>query len=221
MDSYNSASVTGMIAGPIIEDHEIYGETFYAGKIRVERLSGVYDTLPVTIPGRLLSATDPVTLNGPVCVIGNVRSYNKLVDGQNRMYVTVFARSILPAAPGETQNDIQLVGAICKQPVYRITPFGREICDLMIAVNRNYSKSDYIPCIVWGRNALWASHMNVGDHVKVSGRMQSRDYEKLMDNGEYALRTAYELSAYMIENVIPCEKEENDDKRTKRVDLSA
>lgn len=207
MESYNSATIAGKIVGQINVDHEIYGETFYTSKLEVPRLSGVCDTLPITIPGRLLATMNPETLASPICVVGNIRSYNKLVDGQNRMSVTVFARSIMPADSSESQNEVQLLGAICKQPTYRVTPFGREICDMMIAVNRNYSKSDYIPCIVWGRNATWAAHLNVGDRVKIVGRMQSREYDKLMENGEYTTRTTYELSAHMIEAVAESEKD--------------
>ena len=207
MDSYNSAVVTGSLVGPIKEDHAVYGETFYSGAIKVNRLSGASDTLLITIPGRLLGFLNPETLASPIEVNGNVRSYSKLVDGHNRMYVTLFAKSIVPADGNDAHNDAHLTGTICKQPTYRVTPFGREICDLMVAGNRRFDKSDYIPCIVWGRNALWASHLNVGDHVSLAGRLQSREYDKLTDWGEYVTRTAYELSAYMIERAVEEVKE--------------
>lgn len=207
MESYSSAFVAGRIVSPITEDHTIYGETFYASKIQVQRLSGTCDTLPITIPGRLLADVNPEMLAAPVSLSGHIRSYTKTVDGQNRMAVTLFVRSIMAADEKDGRNEINVCGTICKQPVYRLTPFGREICDLMVAVNRNYSKSDYIPCIVWGRNASWATGLKIGDHVRLSGRMQSREYDKLTDSGEYTTRTAYELSAHLIEKVYEIERD--------------
>ena len=197
----NTATVTGRLIGQIVEDHVILGETFYNTQMEVPRLSGTKDTLHLTIPGRLLKTLNPAILAGPITVSGQVRSYNKVYDGQGHLVVTLFANSITPSAGDSTQNSIRLDGAICKPTTYRITPFGREICDIMLAVNRSFGKSDYIPCIVWGRNAKWASGMEVGDHISVSGRLQSRQYEKLTDDGEYITRTAYELSIYSIERL--------------------
>ena len=115
--------------------------------------------------------------------------------------ITLFAQSVTPTNDNETLNRVELCGALCKPPVYRSTPFGREICDMMLAVNRAFGKSDYIPCIAWGRNAQYASRFHVGDHLRIGGRLQSREYQKLMDNGEYIVRNAFEVSAFTLDAV--------------------
>ena len=129
---------------------------------------------------------------------GQVRSYNKVIEGAGRLMITLFAQSVTPTNDNETLNRVELCGALCKPPVYRSTPFGREICDMMLAVNRAFGKSDYIPCIAWGRNAQYASRFHVGDHLRIGGRLQSREYQKLMDNGEYIVRNAFEVSAFTL-----------------------
>ena len=173
-------------------------EPFYAGTLLVKRLSGAVDRLPVTIPGKLL-AINEIDRDQLLLVSGQVRSYNKVVEGSGRLMVTLFVQSMTPTAENDTMNKVNLVGVLCKPPIYRSTPFGREICDMMLAVNRAFGKSDYIPCIAWGRNAQYASRFHVGDRVRLSGRLQSREYQKLLENGEYMVRNAYEVSAFTLE----------------------
>jgi len=196
----NTTTATGAL-GELVYDHTILGEEFFTSTLSVKRLSGAIDEIPVTIPGKL-AATADLAVN--VTITGQLRSYNKLIDGTNRLIVTLFAQQIEPATRGDdTQNSVRLTGTLCKQPLYRLTPFGREICDMMVAVNRGFGKSDYIPCITWGRNGQWASHLDVGQRVSIKGRLQSRQYNKLLDSGEYELRTAYEVSAFNIECAEP------------------
>ena len=128
-----------------------------------------------------------------------MRSYNKVVEGSGRLMVTLFVQSMSETRENDTMNKVSLVGVLCKPPIYRSTPFGREICDMMLAVNRAFGKSDYIPCIAWGRNAQYASRFGVGDRVRLTGRLQSREYQKLLENGEYMVRNAYEVSAFTLE----------------------
>lgn len=180
--------------------HEVMNEPFYAGTLLVKRLSGTVDRLPVTLPGKLISEAR-LPLDTLLMMTGQVRSYNKVVEGNGRLMVTLFAQSVTPTNENETLNRVELTGALCKPPVYRSTPFGREICDMMVAVNRAFGKSDYIPCIAWGRNAQYASRFCVGDQVRISGRLQSREYQKLMDNGEYVVRNAFEVSAFTLDAV--------------------
>ncbi len=189
-DTTNSVSVAGRLSGLKLS-HKIYGEAFYTFLLECARLSEKADQLPVTVSERLLEQY-PLCDGAMVGVKGQLRSYNKLVDGRTRLYLTIFARE-LEENP-TSANEIELKGFVCKPPVFRVTPFGREITDLLIAVNRAYNKSDYIPCIVWGRNARYASGFTVGDKVSMNGRVQSRDYEKLLESGEVTVRTAYEVS---------------------------
>ncbi|MBQ8507074.1 MAG: single-stranded DNA-binding protein [Clostridia bacterium] len=178
--------------------HEVMNEPFYAGTLLVKRLSGAVDRLPVTIPGKLLAVTD-LSQGNMILMTGQVRSYNKVVDGNGRLMVTLFAQSMVETQENDTMNRVTLTGVLCKPPIYRSTPFGREICDMMLAVNRAFGKSDYIPCIAWGRNAQYASRFKVGDRVRLTGRLQSREYQKLLENGEYMVRNAYEVSAFTLE----------------------
>lgn len=199
MENPNNRMVAaGRLDGPLELSHEVMNEPFYAGTLLVKRLSGAIDRLPVTIPGKLLSGEEwpPETL---LQMQGQVRSYNKMVEGAGRLMVTLFAQHIGVGAENDTLNRVELSGALCKPPVYRSTPFGREICDLMLAVNRAFGKSDYIPCIAWGRNAQFASRFHVGDRVRVTGRLQSREYQKLLENGEYITRNAFEVSCFTLE----------------------
>lgn len=194
-ESTNSVSAAGKLEGLTLS-HKIFGEAFYTFFLECGRLSEKADILPVTVSERLL-LTHPLFEGSEVCVKGQLRSYNKLVDGKVRLYLTIFARDIEEKT--RQLNEIELVGFVCKPPVYRVTPFGREITDMLVAVNRAYNKSDYIPCIVWGRNARYAADFAVGDKISVFGRVQSRDYEKLMENGEKLTRTAYEVSVSRLE----------------------
>ncbi len=189
-ESANSVSIAGKLNGLMLS-HKIFGEAFYTFFLECERLSEKADILPVTVSERLLMK-HPLGDGSDICVRGQLRSYNKLVDGKVRLYLTVFAREIEDKA--RPVNEIELLGFVCKPPVYRVTPFGREITDMLVAVNRAYNKSDYIPCIVWGRNARYAADFEVGDKISVFGRVQSREYEKVMENGEKLTRTAYEVS---------------------------
>lgn len=161
--------------------------------VLVKRLSGQGDVLPVTISERLIADKDldiGVTINA----FGQFRSYNKLVNGKSKLMLTVFVREILPDSVAKNPNSIVLTGYICKEPVYRTTPFNREIADILIAVNRSYNKSDYIPCIAWGRNARFAKNLSVGEKIAVCGRIQSREYQKRVTDDEIKVLTAYEVS---------------------------
>ena len=193
----NRIIAVGRLDGELELSHEVMNEPFYAGTLLVKRLSGAVDRLPVTIPGKLMGLLPEE--NSQLLVTGQVRSYNKVVDGAGRLMVTLFVQSLALSPDNDTLNRVTLTGALCKPPIYRSTPFGREICDMMLAVNRAFGKSDYIPCIAWGRNAQYASRFSVGDRVRLTGRLQSREYQKLLENGEYLLRNAYEVSCFTLE----------------------
>ena len=173
--------------------HEVFGEKFYYATLSVPRLSGAEDLLPITISERLMEGVQ-LDVGSPLCFEGQLRSYNKVVEGAGRLLITGFAQRLLDPDTEENPNQVQLTGALCKLPSYRTTPFGREICDLMLAVNRAYGKSDYIPCITWGRTARFASHLKVGDKVTLLGRFQSRAYQKQLADGTVLNKTAYEVS---------------------------
>lgn len=161
--------------------------------VLVKRLSGQGDLLPVTVSERLIADKDlkpGVTINA----FGQFRSYNKLVDGKSKLMLTVFVRELLDDAPVKNPNNIVLSGYVCKLPVYRTTPFNREIADILIAVNRSYNKSDYIPCIAWGRNARFAKNLAVGEKIAIAGRIQSREYQKRITDDDIKIMTAYEVS---------------------------
>ena len=194
----NRIIAAGMLNEEPVLSHEVMNEPFYAATLEVKRLSGAVDRIPLTLPGKLVPEGG-FPLHTPLLVEGQVRSYNKIVEGAGRLMVTLFAQRVTEDAEDETLNKTELVGALCKPPVYRSTPFGREICDMMLAVTRAFGKSDYIPCIAWGRNAQYASRFGVGDKICVTGRLQSREYQKLLENGEYLVRNAYEVSAFTIE----------------------
>jgi len=185
------------ISGEIVSDaefsHEVYGEGFYEMKLKVERLSGQADILPVTVSERLIAAND-LKVGGRLSAVGQFRSYNKLVDGKSRLMLTVFVRETVEGDKYKNPNNIVLCGYICKPPVYRTTPFHREIADVLVAVNRAYNKSDYIPCIAWGRNARFVKNLTVGERIAVSGRIQSREYQKKISETETKTMTAYEVS---------------------------
>ena len=194
----NRIMAAGRLEGELRLSHEVMNEPFYAGTLAVKRLSGAVDSLPVTIPGKLL-AVSQIERGRLLLMTGQVRSYNKVVDGSGRLMVTLFAQSMSETTENDTMNRVTLTGVLCKPPIYRSTPFGREICDMMLAVNRAFGKSDYIPCIAWGRNAQYASRFHVGDAIRLTGRLQSREYQKLLENGEYMIRNAYEVSAFTLE----------------------
>ena len=204
MENPNNRMVAaGRLEGIPELSHEVMNEPFYSGVLLVKRLSGVVDKLPITLPGKLLDAGRAWPEDSLLMLTGQVRSYNKVVEGAGRLMVTLFAQRIALGAENDTLNRVELIGALCKPPIYRATPFGREICDLMLAVNRAFGKSDYIPCIAWGRNAQYAARFCVGDRIRVTGRLQSREYQKLLDSGEYMVRSAYEVSAFTLEAEAP------------------
>ena len=188
----NKVFISGEIVSEAEFSHEVYGEGFYEMSVLVKRLSGQGDVLPVTVSERLItdgSLKMGVTINA----LGQFRSYNKLVDGKSKLMLTVFVRELLDEAP-VNPNSIVLTGYICKPPIYRTTPFNREIADILIAVNRSYNKSDYIPCIAWGRNARFAKNLAVGEKIAISGRIQSREYQKRLTDDDIKTLTAYEVS---------------------------
>ena len=189
----NKVYVSGKIVSDAEFSHEVYGEGFYEMKLEVKRLSGQADILPVTVSERLIAEND-LKVGQTLSAVGQFRSYNKIVDGKSRLMLTVFVREIVNEEQYKNPNSIVLCGYICKPPVYRTTPFSREIADVLIAVNRAYNKSDYIPCIAWGRNARFVKNLGVGERVALSGRIQSREYQKKSETGEVHSMTAYEVS---------------------------
>lgn len=197
----NIVNLRGELEEELTFSHEIFGEKFYSARIKIHRLSDTYDVLPITISERLLEEVN-LNENNLVDLVGQLRSYNKNIDNKNKLVLTVFAREI-KVVDGEAKdpNNIFLDGYICKDPIYRKTPLGREIADLLVAINRPYNKSDYIPSIVWGRNAKFAKNLKVGDRIQMWGRVQSRDYEKKLENGEVEKRVAYEVSVSKIKKL--------------------
>ncbi len=189
----NKVYVMGEIVTDAVFSHEVYGEGFYEFMIRVMRLSGQADILPITLSERLVKSGE-IARGKTICAIGQFRSYNKLENGKSRLMLTVFIREILDEDFTKNPNSILISGYICKPPVYRTTPFHREIADVLVAVNRAYNKSDYIPCIAWGRNARFVRELKVGDRVAISGRIQSREYQKKLSETELKTMTAYEVS---------------------------
>lgn len=187
----NLARCSGKVSEEPKFSHLILGEGFYDMKLEVPRLSAESDTIPVTVSERLLNN---VKVGDSVTIDGEFRSYNKLVDGKSKLVLTLFAKELTGDIDQENSNTISLTGFLCKQPIYRTTPFGREICDCLIAVNRAYNKSDYIPCIAWGRNARFVNSLQVGEKVTLLGRIQSRNYTKKHEDGTDEIKTAYEIS---------------------------
>ena len=206
MDSFsenNKVTLTGRIEEDPVFSHDFYGENFYTFKLITDRLSETSDRIPVILSEKFLYTND-LSAGNTVEVTGQFRSYNNYTDIGNRLVLSVFARNITPvSSPEEAENPnaIQLTGYICKEPVYRTTPFGREITDLLIAVNRAYNKSDYIPCIAWGLNAKYASVLSVGEKLRLTGRIQSREYKKKYDDETIETKTAYEVSISRLESI--------------------
>ena len=188
----NKVYVYGEIVSEAVFSHEVYGEGFYEFYVKVMRLSGQADILPVTVSERIM--TEEMKVGGTICALGQFRSYNKLEGGKSRLMLTVFIRELLGDQQSKNPNSIVLSGYICKPPVYRTTPFNREIADLLVAVNRSYNKSDYIPAIAWGRNARFVRNLAVGDKIALSGRIQSREYQKKQPDESFVSMTAYEVS---------------------------
>ena len=213
----NYLTLVGKVTGEKRFSHEIYGERFYIFNLEIPRLSGVADIIPITISERLIN-DDTLNEGQKLLVKGQFRSYNSYESEKNRLILTVFAKDVRTISEEEQNeeeneiarkdiitNEVVLIGYICKKPIYRQTPFGREIADILLAVNRAYNKSDYIPCIAWGRNARFCQNLEVGSQIKLVGRVQSRTYEKKHEDGSVETRVAYEVSVGSLEVI-----EEND-----------
>ncbi|MCI7003375.1 MAG: single-stranded DNA-binding protein [Clostridia bacterium] len=189
----NRVFLSGTVESEPKFSHETFGEAFYEITLLVPRLSNHLDRVPVTVSEKLL-AGGKFEIGKYVCVKGQFRSYNKLEENKSKLMLTVFVREVCDFVEDMNPNIIEITGFICKEPTYRTTPFNREICDCLIAVNRAYNKSDYLPCIAWGRNAKYVSELSVGTKVNIVGRIQSREYQKHLDTGETISRIAYEVS---------------------------
>ncbi len=197
----NQVSIMGKIISGFTFSHEVFGEGFYMVDISVQRLSESSDVIPVMISERLIDVTQDYE-GEYIQIFGQFRSYNRHEEKKNRLVLSVFAREVCfveEECDKVKSNQIFLDGYICKMPVYRLTPLGREIADMLLAVNRPYGKSDYIPCICWGRNARFTSGFEVGGHVQVWGRIQSREYVKKLDDESTEKRVAYEVSVSKLE----------------------
>lgn len=200
----NQVTIMGKVATEFSFSHEVFGEGFYMVEVEVKRLSNSEDRIPLMISERLIDVTQDYT-GEYIMVHGQFRSYNRHEEQKNRLVLSVFVREIsfMEEEPDGTKtNSIWLDGYICKEPIYRKTPLGREIADLLLAVNRPYGKSDYIPCICWGRNARYASGFEVGEHVQLLGRIQSREYVKRISDTETEKRVAYEVSVSKLERTL-------------------
>ena len=231
----NYLTLVGKVTSEKQFSHEIYGERFYSFDLSVPRLSGNADIIPVTVSERLI--TDEMMQIGTKLLIkGQFRSYNSYENERNRLILTVFAKDIekLEEEVPKTEvneegeevqvndfvkketvtNEVILIGYICKKPIYRQTPFGREIADLLLAVNRAYNKSDYIPSIAWGRNARFCQNLEVGTEVKIVGRIQSRNYEKKYEDGTVVKKVAYEVSVGSLEVVRENDNDDSEEKTT-------
>ncbi len=197
----NQVSIMGKIASSFTFSHQVFGEGFYLVDILVKRLSDSEDRIPLMVSERLVDVTQDYE-GEYIMVQGQFRSYNRHEEKKNRLVLSVFVRELSFVEEADDSiktNQIFLDGYICKPPVYRKTPLGREIANLLLAVNRPYGKSDYIPCICWGRNARYASAFEVGGHVLLWGRIQSREYIKKLGENETEKRTAYEVSVSKLE----------------------
>ena len=216
----NYLTLVGKVTGEKKFSHEIYGERFFIFKLSIPRLSGNADIIPITVSERLI--TDEMLQEGKKLLVkGQFRSYNSYENERNKLILTVFAKDVVEVEENEEDNEIVkkdsisnevvLIGFICKKPIYRQTPFGREIADILLAVNRAYNKSDYIPCIAWGRNARFSLNLEIGTKVKVVGRVQSREYEKKHEDGTVETKIAYEVSIGSLEIVEEDDAENNEE----------
>ena len=218
----NYLTLVGKVTGEKRFSHEIYGERFYVFNLEIPRLSGNSDIIPITVSERLIKE-ETLQEGHQLLVKGQFRSYNSYENEKNRLILTVFAKDVVEVEEPEQEenemvkkdmvtNEVVLVGYICKKPIYRQTPFGREIADILLAVNRAYNKSDYIPTIAWGRTARFCQNLEVGSKVKIVGRVQSRMYEKKHEDGTVENRVAYEVSVGSLEVVE--ENEETEKQKT-------
>ena len=224
----NYLTLVGKVTGEKRFSHEIYGERFYVFNLEIPRLSGNSDIIPITVSERLIKE-ETLQEGHQLLVKGQFRSYNSYENEKNRLILTVFAKDIVEVEEKEEDeenemvkkdtitNEVVLVGYICKKPIYRQTPFGREISDLLLAVNRAYNKSDYIPCIAWGRNARFCQDIEVGTQVKVVGRVQSRQYEKKYEDGTVENKVAYEVSVGSLEVI---KEEDNQEEKSEETAIN-
>ena len=202
----NYIRIVGKINSNMEFSHEVFGEKFYEFSLEVPRLSDTKDLLPVIISERIINDID-MSIGNFIVIDGQFRSYNRYDNTCNKLLLRVFVRDIMVPDENELEdlkrhpNEVFLNGYLCKETKFRTTPFGREITDMLIAVNRSYNKSDYIPCIAWGRNARYCEKLEVGDHVKLWGRIQSRKYQKKNENESYDTKTAYEVSVTKLEHI--------------------
>lgn len=190
-ENNNHVLLKGKIKELPTYSHTVMGEGFFEMFVEVERLSEEVDILPVTISERLI---ENFKIGDEIGIVGQFRSYNKLENGRSKLMLTIFVKELVNPKDMSEINQIYLIGYICKEPIYRTTPFGREICDMLLAVNRAYNKSDYLPCISWGRNARFVRDLEVGEKLEVQGRIQSRRYQKHKDDGTVESKVAYEIS---------------------------
>lgn len=198
MMNNNVAVLCGVVQSKPIYSHQMYGEGFYESTLSVPRLSEQLDEIPFTISERILDVAQ-IEEGSVVTFSGQLRSYNKMVDGKSKLFLTLFVREVLENDETRNPNIIDVTGYVCKEPIYRMTPFKREICDVLLAVNRAYNKSDYLPCIAWGRNARFVRDIPVGEKIAVNGRIQSRVYQKTDENGNITDKIAYEVSINRVE----------------------
>ena len=206
----NNITVFGLVAEEPVFNHEVFGEKFFKMMVSVNIVSRTVDTLPVLISERIADMKELKT-GACVMITGRIKSYNEHIGEKSKLILAIFTE-IIEIYENEVElpfnNDVVLRGFICKEPNYRVTPLGREITDVLIAVNRAYGKSDYIPCIVWGRTAKFVGHLPVGTHIEMTGRFQSRPYTKKISEDEIENRVAYEVSVSKIEVI---EEKENAD----------
>ena len=189
----NQITLVGTLADIPQFSHENHGRQFFRFLLYVPRLSGTVDILPVIAEDRLLRGAEGLTVGGSYRITGQIRSHNSRTDGTRRLLIFVFAANIQPD-DGPPVNDVIVQGPLCREPNYRRTPLGREICDVMLAVPRAFRRADYLPCILWGKTAQEASECHTRDTLQICGRLQSRVYTKLTEDGPEE-RTAYEISA--------------------------
>ena len=217
----NQLVLIGKVTSEKRFSHKIYGEKFYIFDLSVPRLNGNAENIPITISERLLVEED-LEIGKNVIIEGQFRSYNSYENEKNRLVLTVFAKEIkfgnedeeeFKPSKENSSNEVILDGFICKKPIYRKTPFGREIADVLLAVNRAYNKSDYIPCIAWGRNARFCENIPVGTEVRIIGRVQSRQYEKKYEDGTSEIRIAYEVSVASLEVIDQAENTNNEENK--------
>lgn len=202
-DIYNKITLKGTVSSEIVFSHKVYGEEFVKFEMSIMRTSGAKDIIPVIVSKRIPGSKELET-GDYICVDGQIRTYNRIVEGKNRLIITVFAKELEFIDDDDyefDENYVFLEGYVCRKPFYRISPRGREITDLMVAVNRMYGKSDYIPCIAWGRNAKYACMLEVGTKIRAVGRIQSREYRKRLSDTEIYKGIAREISIHKIEEI--------------------